>query len=549
MKNNSLYRITVIVLMFIKFIFQLYLFNKRNKDWDSTTHESWEELLRKQASEYRDKSLHLEGLMIKVGQFLSTRADILPEAFLEELADLIDQVPPVPAHISKSVLKKEWGRDIDDYLSHISEKPYASASIGEVYKGTLHNGQEVAIKIQRHNIDKIIKTDFKALRIVLWITRKFTSFGKQADTKALYKEMVRTIGNELNYYKELKNANYFRQRFQNDPNIYIPQFYEEYSTKRVLVMEWIDAHKVTDITFLKKNQIDREQLAKQTFHFFVEQLLDHGMFHADPHPGNILVTKDGTLIILDFGMVGNVNREDSIKLRKMIEGFVLEDYSLVINQLEELGFLLAHANKHKLQTILRNTVEAYLQEDVRKLDQDIIEEIFSEVQELVQEQPIQLPAEFAFLGRAASIVLGVLTIIDPDIDFIELGKPVVKGWLDETNDEQGHIQLQVLKESAKPLLSVPRNLNQWLEFPKYQRKSEEQRELQRFDHQRSLLIITMVFTTFFISLVFLFVAITFMNLLLISITATIGAISLTCVILLTRKHRKWVKTYRDNNFK
>ncbi|WP_158282124.1 ABC1 kinase family protein [Salipaludibacillus keqinensis] len=545
MKNFSLYRIIVIVTMFVKFVFQLYYFNKRNKTWDANTHEKWEAMLKKQASEYREKAIKLEGLMIKVGQFLSTRADIMPEVFLRELADLIDQVPPVPSHISKKILEEEWGQDIHNNLSEISDKPVASASIGEVYKGKLHNGQEVAIKIQRHNIDKIIDTDFKALRIVLWITRVFTKFGKETDTKALYKEVVSIIGNELNYQKELKNGQYFQKRFHDSEHYYIPQFYEEYCTRRVLCMEWIEGRKVTDLSYLKKHHIDRKDAAQRLFQFFVDQLLDYGMFHADPHQGNILITKEGMIVILDFGMVGEISRQEASKIRRMIQGFVLDDYQLAVDQLQELGFLLPHANKYKLQSLLKTYVDMYLDKGINKLDQEVVEEIFYDLQEIVHEQPIQLPAEFAFLGRAASIGLGVLTIIDPDIDFIALGKPVVTEWLEENEDDAASIKMQVLKDTAKPLLSIPRNLNEWLEAPAYQRRSEERKQWRQFDHHRYVLMMISTSIAFFFSLSFLFVSVLMEHFIL-----QVGSLSLTIFTLIVslvtyRLHKRWVDQYRQ----
>lgn len=545
MKNFSIYRITVIVIMFIKFVLQLYFFNKRNKTWNSQTQESWEQLLKKQAVEYREKAIRLEGLMIKVGQFLSTRADILPEVFLTELADLIDQVPPVPAAVSKKILETEWGQPLSNRLSKISDKPIASASIGEVYKATLNNGQDVAIKIQRRRIDKIIRTDFKALRIVLWITRTFTKFGKEVDTKSLFKEIVSIIGDELNYYKELKNAQNFKKRFSESEEYYIPQFYEEYCTKKVLVMEWIEGRKVTDTSFLNKHDINRQHAARKVFQFFVDQLFDYGMFHADPHQGNILVTKSGQIVILDFGMVGEITRSDAQKIRKMIQGFVLDDYQLVIDQLQELGFLLPHANKHKLQSILKTYVEMYLQEDIKQLDKSVVENIFRDMQEIVREHPIQLPAEFAFLGRAASIGLGVLTIIDPKIDFIELGKPVVTEWLEDSREENGTIKMQVLKESVKPLLSIPRNLNEYLEAPHYQRRSEEKRQWRHFDHHRHLLFILSTVVGLFLSGILLFFASFFNHLLLQSVMLPVTVIFLAASVVSFIRHRRWVNQYRQ----
>ncbi len=526
---------------------QLYFFNKRNKHWDSDTHERWESLLKKQASEYRERAIQLQGLMIKAGQFLSTRADILPDVFLQELEDLIDRVPPVPARISRQLLEKEWGRSIWDWLSELSEQPVASASIGEVYRGRLHNGEEVAIKIQRHNIEKIFRTDFKALRIILWIANHFTKFGKQADLKSLHKELVKTIGNELNFSKELKNGEYFKKRFHDQEQFYIPQYFEEYSTRRVLVMEWIDAEKVTNTSFLQKNNIDRKELAKCVFHFFMGQLLDDGMFHADPHPGNILVTPNGTLVVIDFGMVGTIQRQDASKLRKMVEGFVLEDYQLVIQQLQEMGFLLPHANKHKLQSILKHSVESYLDDDLYKLDLDVIENIFKDLQELVQEQPIQLPSEFAFLGRAGSIALGLLTIVDPEIDFIALGKPVIKDWLKETEEEEGNLRLQVLKDSVKPLLAVPRNLNDWLQSPKYTRRAEARREWRGYEHQRYVLLIGFSSATFLVSLIFLFLSLLLEANSLFTFSIFITIVSALSSFLFLFFHKRWVSSFREND--
>ena len=488
MKNFSLYRIFVIVKMFIKFVLQLYFFSKKHKAWDATTQEEWERLVAKQAIEYRERALELEGLMIKVGQFLSTRADIMPEAFLRELQDLIDQVPPVPPEVSKAIIEKEWGQPVDHFLLDISDRPVASASIGEVYKGTLLNGQSVAIKVQRANIDKIIKADFKALNIVLWITRKFTRFGKEIDTKALYKEVVSIVGDELNYYKELRNAQYFQKKYNESEDYYIPQFYEEYCTRRVLVMEWIEARKVTDLVWYREHGIDPVATAEKLFLFFVDQLLDYGKFHADPHQGNIMITKEGTLIILDFGMVGQISRNDARNVRKMIQGFVMDDYQMAIDQLEKLGFLLPHADKYKIEQKLREYIDIYLEQNINEMDQDLVEDIFEDLQEIVREQPIQLPVEFAFLGRAASIGLGVITSLNPAIDFMSLGKPVVNEWMQEKEADEDALQVQLVKDTLKPFLSLPRHLNEFLEAPEQNRQQQDMHHWSRLEHQRFLLL-------------------------------------------------------------
>lgn len=544
MKQRSLYRITVIVSMFVKFILQLYLFKKRNKNWDSVTNEKWTDLLKKQAIEYRDKSISLGGLMIKVGQFLSTRGDIFPEAFINELDDLSDQVPPVPTEISMEILEEEWRRKKEDHLKMISSDPIASASIGEVYKGTLNNGTDVAVKIQRHNIDKIIHTDFKALKIVLWLSERFTSFGEKVNLKALHKEMVTTIGNELDYRKELKNGLEFRERFQDTESIYIPDFYEKLSTKRVLVMEWVEGAKVTNTEFLDKHRLNRKEIAEELYDFIFRHLLHHGTFHADPHQGNILVDENGRIIIIDFGMIGEIKRDDALHLRQMIQGFVLKDYPLVIGQLEKLGFLLPNTDKKKLQDTFKTLSEAYLEDSSGVSDEEKIEHVLGDVQEIIRKEPIQLPAQYAFLIRASSIATGVLTIVDPEIDFIELGKPIVREWVEETGQNDENIKYQVLKEAAKPLLEVPRNLNTWLEAPEHQRTFEEAREWHRFNHHRLLMGIAFSLSAFLISLVFVFLAV-WTGSELMQITAGSAAIfSLTTGILIFRKHKNWITEER-----
>lgn len=547
MKNNALYRIAIIVFMFLKFVLQLYFFNKRNPAWNAQTQEDWEKLVQKQAKEYRIKAIHLEGLMIKVGQFLSTRADIMPDVFLKELADLIDQVPSIDPAVSKSILEKEWGQPLDNYLAEISERPVASASIGEVYRGRLQNGQEVAVKIQRDKIDRIIKTDFKAMRIILWITKKFTRFGKEIDTDALYKEIVQVIGDELDYDKEMRNAQNFQRRFSGSDAYYIPQFYEEYCTHRVLVMEWMEGRKVTDLSFMQQHGIDRKDTAAKLFQFFVDQLLDQGRFHADPHQGNILIREDGMLVILDFGMVGYITREDSASIRRMIQGFVLDDYQLVIDELQKLGFLLPHANKSKLESVLRNYVNMYLSSDLSQLDQSVVEDIFEDLQNIVREQPIQLPSEFAFLGRAASIGVGVLSIIDPDIDFIELGKPVVMEWLEEADEKKGSIQAQILKDTLKPALSLPRNLNEWLEAPNFARRESARAQFRQFDHHRYLWSYAGFSILLTISLPFTFTAVWVEHIMLLYTAGSFAALSLLGGFVTLFRHRRWAASFRENS--
>ena len=285
MKYFSLYRIFTIVWMAVRIFIEIILFKRRHhKNWTDQIDKKWEAMLREQARRYKKQALHLEGVMIKLGQYLSTRKDMIPTAYIIELEDLLDQVPPVPWEKSKKILEEEWQKPYREVLHEISPDPIASASIGEVYRGVLHSGEVVAIKIQRPKIGDIIYSDFRAVKIVLWLAKRFTKLENSMDLSLFYREFVRTIGNELNFELELENGHYFQEKYKDFAGIEIPNYYPELSTKKVLVMEWMEGTRVTDLDFLEKHQIDRYKIGNVLIECFLGQLLEEGKFHADPTP-------------------------------------------------------------------------------------------------------------------------------------------------------------------------------------------------------------------------------------------------------------------------
>lgn len=443
-QSIALYRVVRIVWMAIKFFVQVYWFGRRHpKPWSENEHKQFERLVAKQAQQYRLLALSLEGLMIKLGQFLSTRADIMPQAFLHELEYLVDQVPPVAWESVSAILDEEWKPAHPDAAARpqINPEPVACASIGVVYRGVLQTGDEVAIKVRRPGIDRIIRADFRALWIVMWLARRFTMLGKRADLRALYREMVAVISDELNFVKELQNGEYFRERYTTFAGVEVPRYFAEWSSRRVLVMEWMEGARVSDLAYLEEQRLDRKALASRLFTCFTEQLFQAGKFHADPHPGNLLVQPDGTIVILDFGMVGTIRPEDVLSIRDLIEGIVFEDAHKILASLEQLRFLLPTADRSVLEPVIMNLIAVYAREDLRKFDEAVLDQILRDIQQTIQSQPIQLPSEFAFLGRALSTFVGVLHILDPGIDIAALGKPIIREWLQaHTRSEQQRAQ-------------------------------------------------------------------------------------------------------------
>ncbi|WP_245728937.1 ABC1 kinase family protein [Thalassobacillus cyri] len=473
---------------------QLLWFQKTHRIWDEETKRKWDDLMTKQAREYRVKSIRLGGLLIKFGQFLSSRADLLPDTFIRELEGLVDRVEPVPFSYSKKILEEEWNGELEGFLQDIDQKAVASASIGEVYKATLNDGTPVAIKVQRYRVKDIFHMDFKALRIVFWMLRRFTEYGKKADLQALYKEIVTVMSNELDFKKELQNGNHFKKRFKDMENVYIPEYYNDFSTQRVLVMEWIEGARVTDLSFIKKHGISREKIARILFDLCVEQFLYTGMFHSDPHSGNLMLKADGTVVVIDFGMVGEIKKQDASYIRMMIQGFILDDYDQVIDALFKMNFLLENADTERVKKLLRETVDMYLDGDFTKLDATIMNDIMEDIQRFVKNQPIQLPADYAFLGRATSIIIGVLTAVYPQIDLMAWGKPVIREWMSGDDSKYGFYK-DIAAETARPLLSVPRALVSYLESGDRDREWAAEKQQNHMFHQFYLFYAALSFLT------------------------------------------------------
>ncbi|WP_240508066.1 ABC1 kinase family protein [Virgibacillus indicus] len=487
LKYSLIYRCTVIVWIAVKFIFQITFFHFRHSIWDESTKNKWDRLLVKLAKEYRVKAVKLGGVLIKVGQFLSTRADFMPDVFIRELTGLVDRVPPMPYDYAKSLLEEEWGVPLDEHIKEIKETSIASASIGEVYLAMLNDGSKVAIKVQRYRIQEIFHKDFVALKIVFWILSVFTSFGKRADLKELYRELIYVMDRELNFEKELSYAEYFKDRYQDNESIYIPAYYNSLCTKKVLVMEWISGAKITDHAFMENHRINKQQTAKNLFDFYIDQFLNVGKFHADPHAGNVLIQKDGRIVIIDFGMIGEVSKEDTHYFKLLIQGMIVDNYDMVLEALDEMNFLLPYANKRKLKKTIKQTLEMYQNGSFKNMDAQTLDQIKEEIIEIIKDQPIQIPADYAYLGRAISIVIGILFVVYPDIDIVQWSKPKIKKWFGSKNLAEIFYK-QYAKDTIEPFFSFPKAMLNWLESGEKDRRWQKNKQEKQLKHHFYLLL-------------------------------------------------------------
>jgi predicted unusual protein kinase regulating ubiquinone biosynthesis (AarF/ABC1/UbiB family) len=431
MKSFGLYRIVFLVTMAVKFFMQVYLLQRKWRAGELTDASGVvERMLAKQATEFRRAALKLEGLTIKVGQFLSTRADVMPQVFTSQLKDLVDRVPPAPWPAMKRILLSAWNVPLEQVLLSIEPTPIASASIADVYRAVLRDGTTVAVKIRRPNVLRLMRADFTALKIVLRLAKRFTNWGQIADLDALYRDFVTTTERELDFRLERKHSERFREMIERlQLEARAPLCYEQWSTEQVLVMEWVDGMPISDQAWLERHHIERDPLIQRLIDIFFAQIFSEGFFHADPHPGNLLVSADGTLHVIDFGMMGTIR--DSVKqdMKLFLQGFIVRDAGKMATAFEGLGFLRTGAEPLDLQTLIKTGTDFFLEKDFSRVDEQTMVEMLAFLREYVARNPLQLPAEFAFLGRAISILSGVLAQIKPQIDYLEAVKPAVEKWL------------------------------------------------------------------------------------------------------------------------
>src|SRR5712691_2010033 len=355
---------------------------------------------------FRETALELGALMIKLGQFLSSRPDLLPEKAIGVLSSLQDEVPPAPfAHVVH-VIESELGKPIEDVFSMLERKCTAAASLGQVHKAVLAStGETVAVKIQRPNIDRLVRMDLSTLKFVIWVINRFVDTRDFIDLMGVYREFRRTVFEEIDYVTEASNAKRFREMFVDNSTIYIPRVYDEYVSRRVLVLEWIDGIKINDYATLDMLDYDRLEIAKRTVNAYFYQFFEEGFFHADPHPGNIFVKKgsppDGpTIAFVDFGMVGTLTKNMKKSLKALFLSFVTRDSRELVQALVKLGFIGDGANLQSIERGMSIMMEQYFGLSLGEVRQLDIPEVAQDVENLLYGQPFQVPAQFAFTGRA-----------------------------------------------------------------------------------------------------------------------------------------------------
>jgi predicted unusual protein kinase regulating ubiquinone biosynthesis (AarF/ABC1/UbiB family) len=358
---------------------------------------------------------------IKIGQALSTRPDVVPPTYLEELTTLQDKIPSFPNEVAFRFIKEELGQPPTAIYAELSPQPIAAASLGQVYKGRLKTGEEVAVKVQRPDLNRRITLDIYIMRTIAgWIQDNIKQV--RSNLRAIIDELAERIFEETNYNQEGRNADKFQELYGYIEEIHVPKIYWEYTGKRVLTMEWIDGTKLTDIEAVQAQGIDATHLVEVGVECSLRQLLEHGFFHADPHPGNLLAMADGRLAYLDFGMMSRIKPYQRYGLIEAVVHLVNRDFEALSQDYVKLDFLTPDVDLKPIIPALANVFGNALGATVAELN---FKSITDQMSAMMYEFPFTVPAYYALIIRSMVTLEGIAIGIDPNFKVLSKAYPYI----------------------------------------------------------------------------------------------------------------------------
>ena len=391
----------------------------------------------KRAAQLRRLLTHLGPTFIKVGQALSTRPDLVPKDYLDELIKLQDQLPPFPSSIAFQMIQQELGSRPEDIFSEISSQPVAAASLGQVYQGRLYSGENVAIKVQRPNLLPVITLDLYLMRWAAGWIGNWLPLNLGHDLTMIVDEFGTKLFEEIDYINEGRNAERFAGYFQDDPTVKVPLIYWNYTSRRVLTLEWINGCKLTDAQAICREGMDSDNLIKIAVTSGLRQLLEFGFFHADPHPGNLFALRpqcpvDGnqqveawhkeTMAFIDFGMMDQLDEGTKENLVDALVYLINKDYLALARVFMELGFLAPGTDIAPIVPALELVLGNVMGEKVVDFNFKTITDQFSE---LMFDYPFRIPAKFALIIRSLITQEGLALTMNPNFKIVEVAYPYV----------------------------------------------------------------------------------------------------------------------------
>ncbi len=420
------------------------------------------------ARRFRALAIRMGGVLIKVGQFLSARVDVLPEYITGELSDLQDEVPPENFAAIKALAEAELGAPLGERFASFDESPLAAASLGQAHRAALRSGEKVVVKIQRPEIDRIVEIDLAALRTVVSWLKRYPPIRRRADVEALLAEFGATLRQELDYVAEAGNAVRFAEMFKDNTGVRVPNVHPQYSTRRVLTLEDVYFIKITDYDSITAAGVSRADVAERLFQTYLYQIFVVGFFHADPHPGNLFVEPADALhgwrlIFVDFGMVGSVTPGIRAALREAAIAVGTRDAARLVRSYVALDALLPGADVDRIieaETAVFDRFWGKTMSELRQIDRREMQIFARQFRDLMYEMPFQVPENLIFLGRTVAILSGMCTGLNPDFNLFLGLAPFAQTLLaEETNDDGLDFWLNEILEWGRKLIALPARLD------------------------------------------------------------------------------------------
>ncbi len=386
----------------------------------------------RKASRIKQTLIDLGPTFIKLAQFLSVRRDILSEEVAEELVQLQDRVPPFGIELVREIIEADLGAPPETIFARFEEIPIASASIGQVHRAWLADGHPVVVKVQRPNLANRFYQDLGYMRLVTRIGSVMRPQGDWNSWLRLSDEFGRTLFEELDYLQEGKNADRIRYMLKEHHDIRIPRVFWKYTGRRVLTLEYIPGIKIDHFDELKDSGLDLVYIGNHLISAFMDQVLLHGFFHADPHAGNLAVDDHGNIVIYDFGMISEITEEQRRAIFGCVIAVIKEDLAALVKNMRTLGVIKENANSESIRRTLEPFLGYYKGKPLKDLDFSHLE---GEIDEIAEARAITLPPTLAYLLRAGSSLEGIARTLDPNFSFVEAAKPSLKRLLLSSPDQ------------------------------------------------------------------------------------------------------------------
>jgi predicted unusual protein kinase regulating ubiquinone biosynthesis (AarF/ABC1/UbiB family) len=480
------------------------------------------------AQRFRKLAVQMGGVMIKVGQFLSARLDVLPREITDELSGLQDEVAPEPFEPIRALIEAEFGMPLEQKFCEFNHVPMAAASIGQVYSAKVCDIREdgsvfpaVVVKVQRPHIEKIIDVDLSALKIVGGWLQRYKPISKRVSVPKLMEEFSRTLYEEVDYLHEGKNAEAFAENFKEMPDVRVPQVMWTHTTKRVLTLEDVGGIKITDYSAIEAAGMDRSAVAKRLLDTYLKQIFEDGFFHADPHPGNLFVqpaapgeSKDSwKLTFVDFGMAGTLPENTFNALREMVMAVGTQDAPRLMRSFEMLDMLLPGSDIALIERAVQRVFDRFWGKSMAELRTMHAEEAMAfaeEFSDLMYEMPFQAPEDLILLARCVSILSGICTGLDPHFNLFQNLTPYAEKLIQSEGGGKWKLIWDEVVAMAQKLLTLPVKADALISTMEQGRLEVRSpglmREMERLNRSQRKMVTAVVFAAFLLGGVQLFVA-------------------------------------------